>query len=145
MNNIFNDIKAIYTKSKIEIEEREMYQNIGLCKWLAIDEDNLSTLAKLMKYIYYITPLHFFYLLYCSIGKKQYPPYLHKIDKEEKKENKKLSKIRIKVEHAIRIVKVFRRIGEKTSFRFHKKLEMAVNTAINLANFKQLIRHPAGA
>jgi hypothetical protein len=69
----------------------------------------------------------------------------HPLTDKEKKANRKLSKIRIKVEHAIRRVKVFRRIGEKTSFRLRGKLEMAVNTAINLANFKQLIRHPAGA
>lgn len=63
----------------------------------------------------------------------------------EKKGNRKLSKIRIKVEHAIRRIKVFRRIGEKTAFRINGKLEQMLNVAINLANFKQLLRHPISA
>ena len=69
----------------------------------------------------------------------------HPLTQDEKKENRKLSKIRIKVEHAIRRVKVFRRIGEKTSFRMKGKLDQVLNAAINLANFKQLLRHPISA
>jgi len=69
----------------------------------------------------------------------------HPLTQDEKKANRKLSKIRIKVEHAIRRVKVFRRIGEKTSFRMKGKLDQVLNVAINLANFKQLLRHPVSA
>lgn len=69
----------------------------------------------------------------------------HPLTEDEKKANRKLSKVRIKVEHAIRRVKVFRRIGEKTSFRVKGKLDSVLNAAINLANFKQLLRHPISA
>lgn len=64
----------------------------------------------------------------------------HPLTTEDKKENRILSKIRIKVEHAIRKVKVFKRIGDKTAFRAKHKLDQVLNVAINLANFKQLSR-----
>ncbi|MGH7889129.1 MAG: transposase family protein [Thermodesulfobacteriota bacterium] len=69
----------------------------------------------------------------------------HPLTETEKKTNRKLSKVRIKVEHAIRRMKVFRRIGEKTAFRMKGKLDTVVNAAINLSNFKQLLRFPSGA
>ena len=69
----------------------------------------------------------------------------HPLTKKQKKENRKLSKIRICIEHAIRRVKVFRRIGETAVFRTKGKLDSVLNAAINLANYKQLIRHPAKA
>lgn len=69
----------------------------------------------------------------------------HSLTKRQKKENRRLSKIRIIVEHAIRRVKVFRRIGETTMFRAKGKLDSVLNAAINLANYKQLVRYPATA
>lgn len=69
----------------------------------------------------------------------------HPLTKKQKKENRKLSKIRIGIEHAIRRVKVFRRIGETAVFRAKGKLDSVLNVAINLANYKQLLRYPAKA
>lgn len=69
----------------------------------------------------------------------------HPLTKKQKKENRKLSKIRISIEHAIRRVKVFRRIGETAVFRAKGKLDSVLNAAINLANYKQLIRYPVKA
>lgn len=66
----------------------------------------------------------------------------HPLTKKQKKENRKLSKIRIGVEHAIRRIKVFRRIGETAVFRTKSKLDSVLNAAINLANYKQLARYP---
>jgi len=67
------------------------------------------------------------------------------LTKKEKRTNRSLSKIRIKVEHAIRRVKVFRRIGDKTMFRMKGKIDQTFNVAMNLANFKQLLRNPLPA
>ena len=69
----------------------------------------------------------------------------HPLTDDEKKQNRKLSKIRIGVEHAIRRVKVFRRIGEKTAFRVRGRMDQTLQAAINLANFKQFVRHPLTA
>jgi len=69
----------------------------------------------------------------------------HPLTEIDKADNRKLSKIRIGVEHAIRRVKVFQRIGQKTTFRLKDRLDEVLNVAINLANFKQLMRHPITA
>lgn len=69
----------------------------------------------------------------------------HPLNDDEKKQNRTLSKIRVRVEHAIRRVKVFRRIGEKTAFRAKNRMDQTLQAAINLANFKQLMRHPLTA
>jgi len=64
----------------------------------------------------------------------------HPLTKKEKKENRKLSKIRIGVEHAIRRVKVFRRMAETVVLRTPKLFDHSLNAAINLANFTVLVR-----
>ncbi len=64
----------------------------------------------------------------------------HPLTKRGKIKNKALSKIRIKVEHAIRRVKVFRRLAETVVIRSKGGFEAALDAAINLANFKALVR-----
>jgi len=64
----------------------------------------------------------------------------HPLTKEEKKANRALSKVRIKVEHAIRRVKVFRRLAETVVIRVKGGFNEALDAAINLANFKVLVR-----
>ena len=64
----------------------------------------------------------------------------HPLTEIEKKQNKKLSKIRIKVEHAIRRMKIFRRLAETVVIRTKGGLDQVINAAMNLANFKVLIR-----
>lgn len=69
----------------------------------------------------------------------------HPLTKQQKRQNRRHSRVRIKVEHAIRRVKVFRRIGEITTFRLKDRMDEVLNAAINLANYKQLIRFPVTA
>lgn len=64
----------------------------------------------------------------------------HPLTGREKKMNKALSKIRIGVEHAIRRVKVFRRLAETVVIRTEEQFEAALDAAVNLANFKILAR-----
>lgn len=64
----------------------------------------------------------------------------HPLTKKDKRQNKALSKIRIKVEHAIRRVKVFRRLAETVVIRIQGGFDATLNAAINLANFKVLVR-----
>ena len=64
----------------------------------------------------------------------------HPLTEGEKKENRKLSRIRIGVEHAIRRIKVFRRLAETVVIRTHDEFEATLDAAINLANFKVLVR-----
>lgn len=67
----------------------------------------------------------------------------HPLTKKEKRKNRALSKIRIKVEHAIRRVKVFRRLAETVVIRIQGGFDAALDASINLANFKVLVRRPA--
>lgn len=64
----------------------------------------------------------------------------HPLTKEEKKENKRLSKIRILVEHAIRRLKIFRRFAETVVIRQKGAFDALLDAAMNLANFKVLVR-----
>jgi hypothetical protein len=63
----------------------------------------------------------------------------HPLTKKDKRRNRALSKIRIKVEHAIRRVKVFR-LAETVVIRVQGGFDAALDAAINLANFKVLVR-----
>ena len=64
----------------------------------------------------------------------------HPLTKRDRENNKALSKVRIGVEHAIRRVKVFRRLAETVVIRAEGQLEAALDAAVNLANFKILVR-----
>ena len=64
----------------------------------------------------------------------------HPLTKKDKRNNKVLSKIRIKVEHAIRRVKIFRRLAETVVIRTQGGFDAVLDAAINLANFKVLVR-----
>jgi hypothetical protein len=64
----------------------------------------------------------------------------HPLTDREKAENRKLSKIRIAVEHAIRRIKVFRRLAETVVMRSRGALGANLDAAINLANFTVLVR-----
>lgn len=87
MVEFFDIVKTIYTKQN-PINEIDLGTNIALTKYLGRDKTNLSTLQKLSKYLLYIEPLEYYYLLYLLIPKKYKIPYLKKIDKIEKEENK---------------------------------------------------------
>jgi hypothetical protein len=67
----------------------------------------------------------------------------HPLTDVEKKENKRLSKVRILVERAIRRVKVFRRLAETVVLRSKGSFDESVDAVINLANFKILVRSSA--
>lgn len=67
----------------------------------------------------------------------------HPLTDQEKKGNKKLSKIRIVVEHAIRRLKVFRRFAETVVIRQKGAFDALLDAAMNLANFKVLVRSRA--
>lgn len=64
----------------------------------------------------------------------------HPLTDQEKKENKRLSRIRILIEHAIRRLKVFRRFAETVVIRQKGAFDALLDAAMNLANFKILVR-----
>jgi hypothetical protein len=62
------------------------------------------------------------------------------LSKQQKKENKLLAKARIVIEHAIRGIKIFRRIGETVRVKSNEFLFTLILAAANLYNFKRLVR-----
>lgn len=65
------------------------------------------------------------------------------LTRAQKRENKRISRKRIIVEHAIRTMKVFRRIGETITLKGKDRISAALLAAANLANYKTLVRQGA--
>lgn len=94
MTNIFFDLlKSIYNKNKIKLEEFDNSLLIGLSRTLSKDKENLNSIKKIIDYLFWIEPIHYFYLLYFHIPKKFRFSFI-KTKKEEKKENKLLNEIK---------------------------------------------------
>ena len=88
--NVFDILRNIYTKKK-SVPDIEDGMLIVINKWLSWDKDNIYALKKILKYLFYIEPLHYYYLLYFNIRKLPRAPFLKKID-EKKKEDCELTK-----------------------------------------------------
>jgi hypothetical protein len=127
MYSIFDDIKTIYLKRNISLEKRDTYQNIALVRWLAYDEDNLPYLKKIITYIWYLDANLFYYLLYCNIPKKDTVPYLHKITKEEPKENKLFDKIKETLQWTDKELKLHLKLLEKIINEEYWAKELGIN------------------
>ena len=88
--NFFEIIKAIYQKNAKVLEDAKIDYNliVALNKWLSYDKDNLEILKENLKYMFYILPPIYFYLLFLTIPRKEKPPFLEKIEKKKEDENK---------------------------------------------------------
>ena len=64
----------------------------------------------------------------------------HPLTDAERRANRKLSKIRIRVEHAIRRLKVFRRFAGTVVIRSPGAFAASLDACMNLANFTMLVR-----
>jgi len=84
----FDLLKSLYTKVKIEYEHNTQ-TNITLSKWTSLDKKNIGVLNKLVPFLFYLEPKHFFYILFFSIAQGK-PPFFNKIEKEKEKKPSKL-------------------------------------------------------
>jgi DDE superfamily endonuclease len=66
------------------------------------------------------------------------------LTRQQKTENKRFAKERIVVEHAIRGMKIFRRIGETLTQKTDEFFSTTLLAAANLYNFKRLVRQGLG-
>ena len=80
---LFDIIKAIYHKNPINLKEININLCILLNKYLSLDKDNTEIIKNLLPYLFYINPIHYFFLLFVNIPKKTYIPFLKKIEKKE--------------------------------------------------------------
>ena len=95
MFNLFFHIRQIYSKTKInDFSEINMSFCLIVSRWLSYDKDNLFFLKQIFPYIFYIAPLHFYYLLWLNIPFKSKTPFLKKpIEQLEEKENELFKRI----------------------------------------------------
>jgi hypothetical protein len=113
MFNIFTTIKSIYKKQNLDISEAEMFHGVAIGKWLSYDTDNMKVLEECSKYFFYLTPELYLKLLYLCIPKKEQPPFLHKVEKETKKENQLYESIRVALRWTDRELKLHSRLLDK--------------------------------
>jgi hypothetical protein len=118
MVEFFDIVKTIYTKQN-PIIEIDLGTNIALTKYLGRDKDNLPTLHKISKYLLYIEPLEYYYLLYLLIPRKYKIPYLKKIIKVEKEENKLLEAIRLFLKWSNKELSLHKKLLELTLLKNH--------------------------
>lgn len=92
--NFFETLKSIYRKDKKGLPEKYDTQlGITLTKWLSFYYPNVTYLKNIIPYIFYLEPEHYFYLLYCSVPKKQEVPFVKKPPTSEEEKNPLLSKL----------------------------------------------------
>jgi hypothetical protein len=86
-------LKTIYLKHIYAINT-DLSMNIALTTVLSKQKNNLTFLNNIVQYLYYINPIHYFYLLYFCIPQSSYVPKSLKINKIEEKENKVYNRIK---------------------------------------------------
>jgi len=104
MTPFFDLAKAIYQKIPIN-PDVDTSLCIALTRWLAKDENNTLIISKLVPFLFYIDPLHYFYLLYTSIPRKYRIPSLQRTTRTKTKDNKLLDKIKEVLGWSNRIMK----------------------------------------
>lgn len=87
-------LTSVYNKEKLLVDDINIGLCIALSKWLSFDISNIYILNKIVKYMFFVEPETYYYLLYFNISKKQKIPYLSKIDKIEEKEDELMNKIK---------------------------------------------------
>jgi len=91
--NIFDYLRSIYKKTKIDFNGN-LGDSIVISRYLSYDENNLKELKPLLKYLFYIDPIHYYYLLFFNISKK-YMPYIRPFKKQKgRKEDMIMNKLK---------------------------------------------------
>jgi len=85
MPKFYDYLKSIYTKEKIDTSEITMSLVIALTKWMSADTGSLYYLKHAVPFLFYLEPVHYYYLLCAIIPRRRYAPYFKKIDKKENK------------------------------------------------------------
>lgn len=125
MANYLDLLNSIYTKEKKAVNY-DIGISIALTKTLAKDKDNLEAIKKCVPFLFYLSPLHYFYMLYFNIPKKTYIPKMLKIENEEITENKLYSKIQYVLGWTNRELKLNEKILDRVIEQETWKKELAV-------------------
>ena len=81
MPSFYDYLKSVYTKQKIDTTEIDLPLCIALTRWLSFDTDTIYYLKYIVPFLFYVEPIHYYYLLYGIIPYRRKAPYIKKIDK----------------------------------------------------------------
>ena len=91
MLNPYDLYKALFSKQKHDVEGLELGSNIAINQWISLTDDAINV-SSLMNYFFYLSPKHFYYLLFFHIRYKQIP-YVKKPKSLDMSNNLLLNKV----------------------------------------------------
>ena len=89
--NPYDLYKALFSKQKYNVEGLELGSNIAINQWISLTGE-ATNVSNLMDYFFYISPKHFYYLLFFHIKQKQIP-YVKKPKASDMNDNLLLNKV----------------------------------------------------
>ena len=89
--NPYDLYKALFSKQKYNVEGLELGSNIAINQWISLTDDAINV-SSLMNYFFYLSPKHFYYLLFFHIRYKQIP-YVKKPKSLDMSNNLLLNKV----------------------------------------------------
>jgi len=84
-------LNSIYKKEKLDNLEMDTSMCFALNKCLSYNKANMSILNKLSKLLFFVEPLHYYYLLFTHVT-PNYKAFFKGYKKEKMKENKLIDK-----------------------------------------------------
>jgi hypothetical protein len=80
--NIFDYLKALFSKTKLKTDVLEYWNLFILTRMLSQNQKTSKIVAKYSHYLFYLKPDKYYLLLYYLIP-KQSPPYLKKVERKK--------------------------------------------------------------
>ena len=90
--NPYELLKALFGKTRPNVDNLELGINIVLNQWLSLMPDQARKVAPLVDYFFYINPTHYYYLLYFNIQGRL--NFVRKPKSEDMSQNLLLEKVR---------------------------------------------------
>jgi len=110
---MFKLLNTVYTKTKTNPEAITDSDLIVINRFLSLYKNNLYYLKIVIRYMFYIKPINYFYLLYFIIPKQYKAPYLKNIKKVKIKKEKKYDEVQELLEWSDRELEYHRYILDK--------------------------------
>jgi len=83
--NLFELLKIVYFKRGTIPDNIDTNTNILLSKWLCYDRFSCKHVGSVIKDMWYLSPISYFYSLYFKIPKRNRSPFLKKVNKNSLK------------------------------------------------------------
>jgi hypothetical protein len=123
--DLFGLIRTIYEKKGLE-EEVSTTDIVLLNRWLSFDRWNIGRVRKVMKYLFFVEPIHYFYLLYFNMPQVGRAPFLKSYKKEKDKEDKVFNKIAYTLDWSNKEFELNKNILNKVIDKKYWKKELGV-------------------